>query len=176
MPIVVKDKIWSQTPTEVHVTLALNGTHPNQISDVFISEKFIKVNYKPYYFEAFLFNAIDASASKCKIFENNIKFLLKKQCANVEWDHLECEAIEEQSGSEILDLKKSVFNANDVVIATQIADKRKMKADFKRQLVDMELNKDQEKREKVEAIHQKVIEVERKEVGFLLQEVDCLKS
>lgn len=164
MPIVVKERIWSQTPTEVHVTLALNDVHPNQITDVFIAEKFIKVNYKPYYFEAFLSNSIDAAASKCKIFEKNIKFLLKKQCNNVEWSRLECDAVEEKSGREILDLKKCVLDDNDKVVATQISDKRKMKTDFKRQLVDMELHKDQEKREKIEAIHRQITETEKQEV------------
>lgn len=164
MPIVVKKRNWSQTPAEVHVTLALNDVHPNQITDVFIAEKFIKVNYKPYYFEAFLSHSIDASASKCKIFENNIKFILKKQFANVEWNRLECDAVEEKSGREMLDLKKSVLDDNDKIIATQMSDKRKMKTDFKRHLVDLELNKDQEKREKVEAIHRQIKETEKQEV------------
>lgn len=161
MPIVIKNPKWSQTDNEVHIILPLNNVCSSGIKDVFISNKFIKVNFSPYYFEAILSHEIDANESKCKICENYLKFVLKKCVANGTWEHFE-----RTHGAQQLDIKKELLQENDANVAAEIENQRKMKADFKRLLVDIELKRDQKKREQMDAVDQKIQEVEQKEVGL----------
>lgn len=164
MPIVIECPEWSQKEDEVRIILPLNNVHPNQISDILIAEKFVKVNYSPYYFEAFLLHEIDAGNSKCKIYENYIKLVLKKRLANVIWDHFECGDTKHRHGIEKLDVKKGLLHEHDANVAAEIETNRKMKSDFKRHLIDLELNRDQKKREQIDEIDQLIKGNEQKEV------------
>lgn len=167
MPIIIKDKIWSQTDQQVHVILSLNGVHPTKIKDIFITENFIKVSYGSYYFEAFLTHSIDINNSRCKILENNIKFILQKNIANECWEQLELTDIKEQSNGDKLELKKNFLHENELAAAVKRENERKLKAEFKRELVNMELRNDQKRREEIEAIQNQVKEQEIKEVSVL---------
>lgn len=164
MPIVVKNPNWSQTYNEVRIILPLNNVLSNRITDILITDKFVKVNYCPYYFEAFLPHKIDANESKCKIYENNIKFTLQKGEKNVTWNDYHCADTREKHGRDKLDLKKELLHENDANVAAEIENQRKQKADFKRSLVDMQLTRDQEKRKQMDIIDETIKQIEHKKV------------
>lgn len=164
MPIQIRDFVWSQTEKEVQVTLPLNKVNPKYINDILITDKFVKVNYRPYYFEVFLEHSIDKEASKCKILENNIKFILKKTTENENWNNLESAEANQKSGSEKTDLKVSILNDYSNEMATDYENRAKMKAESKRKLIDMEIKESERVRGEIDAFYERVKQQEVKEV------------
>src|SRR6202012_1840929 len=104
MPILIKDYNWSQTDNQVVVKVPLKGIHHHPSVDIFTYETFIKINCSPFYFEIFLLHPIDEKNSRCKILENEAKFVLTKKTSEI-WDGLEFKCSKENK----LDEKKAVI-------------------------------------------------------------------
>lgn len=81
MSIFIENVSWSQTDSEIIIKLPIQG---KKIADnVIITEKFMKINIQPYYYELFFEGSICPNESSCKILESCIKCILKK--SNVDW-------------------------------------------------------------------------------------------
>lgn len=168
MPILVKDFQWSQTEDEICLTLPLNNVNPKRISDIFITENFIKVNYAPYYFETFLAHSIRKDHSKCRILEKNIKFRLKKATSGEVWDRIESNDAGSKAGVEKIELKKSIFDANDTVVAEECKQRKQKAAELKNQVIDQEIKREQKIRKKVEDIQEMIKADEIDKVSVLI--------
>lgn len=81
MSIFVENVSWSQTQGELFVNIPISGR--KSADDIIITDKFLKINIYPYFFELFFEQLICVEQSSCKILESNIKFHLKK--ASDEW-------------------------------------------------------------------------------------------
>nr|XP_045016592.1 dynein axonemal assembly factor 4 isoform X2 [Jaculus jaculus]XP_045016593.1 dynein axonemal assembly factor 4 isoform X2 [Jaculus jaculus] len=86
MPLQVGDYSWQQTEAAVFLSLPLRGVSVRD-ADVFCSESYLKVNFPPFLFEAFLYAPIDDAISKAKIGNDTILFTLYKKEA-VMWESL----------------------------------------------------------------------------------------
>lgn len=79
MPILITNPKWSQTVDQLQLRVPLKVASRNAASvNIFTHEDFIKINYAPYYFEAFLAHPIVANQSHCKIYENEVRFTFQK--------------------------------------------------------------------------------------------------
>lgn len=81
MSIFIENVSWSQTDTEIIIKLPIQGKKATD--NVIITEKFMKINIQPYYYELFFEGTICPEESSCKILESCIKCVLKK--SNDEW-------------------------------------------------------------------------------------------
>uniref|UniRef100_A0A8C5ZN26 Dynein axonemal assembly factor 4 n=1 Tax=Marmota marmota marmota TaxID=9994 RepID=A0A8C5ZN26_MARMA len=86
MPLLVSNYSWQQTKTAVFLSLPLRGVCVRD-ADVFCTENYLKVNFPPFLFEAFLYAPIDDASSKAKIGNDTIVFTLYKKEA-VMWETL----------------------------------------------------------------------------------------
>ncbi|XP_023579851.1 dynein assembly factor 4, axonemal isoform X2 [Octodon degus] len=93
MPLQLRDYSWQQTPSTVFLSLPLRGVCARD-ADVFCTENYLKVNFPPYLFEAFLYAPIDDGSSKAKIGNDAIVFTLYKKEA-VMWEALSMSADKE---------------------------------------------------------------------------------
>ncbi|KAG8440455.1 hypothetical protein GDO86_006273 [Hymenochirus boettgeri] len=78
MPIIVKDYTWEQTEKEIYISVPLKGTKASG-SDMLCTEEYIKVNFPPFLFEAFLYAPIEYCKSRAKVSNGIILFTLHKK-------------------------------------------------------------------------------------------------
>lgn len=147
MPILIKEFNWSQTDKQVIVKVPLKGIHHHQSVDIFTFETFIKINCSPYYFEVFLLHPIDEKNSRCKILENEAKFVLIKKTPEM-WDSLELNCLKENKLNEKMEVIKCAQQ-----IAKEEAEHRwKMKCEQRRSEIHKEVDRDAKIREEIESI------------------------
>uniref|UniRef100_A0A8D0GGN2 Dynein axonemal assembly factor 4 n=1 Tax=Sphenodon punctatus TaxID=8508 RepID=A0A8D0GGN2_SPHPU len=86
MPVWVRDPGWQQTDAVVYLSLPLRGVRPTR-TDVFCTDQYLKVNFPPFLFEAFLYAPIDETHSTAKIGDGSIVFTLYKKEVGI-WESL----------------------------------------------------------------------------------------
>ncbi|CAH2039283.1 unnamed protein product, partial [Iphiclides podalirius] len=87
MPILVKDFMWTQTPSSLNIRIPLNSTNRNK-PDVFTTDSYIKIHYNPFLFEVFLLYDVDSSKGTCTVQDDLIVLdLVKKK--ELDWVSLE---------------------------------------------------------------------------------------
>nr|AAR89527.1 EKN1 [Xenopus laevis] len=99
MPIIANDYTWEQSENDVYISVPLKGTKASG-SNVLCSESYLKVNFPPFLFEAFLFAPIDDSTSSAKIGNGVILFNLHKKEPAV-WDALTLAHMEKEEMQKI---------------------------------------------------------------------------
>ncbi|KAM4748086.1 LOW QUALITY PROTEIN: dynein axonemal assembly factor 4 [Rhinophrynus dorsalis] len=99
MPIIVRDYTWEQTDKEVFISLPLKGTKVAS-SDVICTDEYLKVNFPPFLFEAFLFAPIDDNRSSAKIGNGIILFTLHKKEPAL-WDAINVPNLEKEKMQKI---------------------------------------------------------------------------
>ncbi|XP_065911555.1 dynein axonemal assembly factor 4-like [Dysidea avara] len=87
MPVLVKDYTWSETDTEVLITVPLKGVKPSK-ADIFSSEDYVKINYTPYLFEVFLYAPVVEEESSIRVGNGVVEMRLCKK-EKVIWGQLE---------------------------------------------------------------------------------------
>lgn len=87
MPIIVKDFKWKQTENTIIIYVPLRGIHHSKV-DIFYSERYIKANYDPFFFEVLLLNPIIVKESHCTLTNKNMVFELVKTEPTT-WENLE---------------------------------------------------------------------------------------
>ncbi|XP_029430899.1 dynein assembly factor 4, axonemal [Rhinatrema bivittatum] len=81
MPLTVRDYSWEQTLSEAYVSVPLKGVGAAKV-DIFSTENYLKVNFPPFLYEAFLYAPIDDVRSTAQIGNGVIVFtLFKKEAA-----------------------------------------------------------------------------------------------
>ncbi|XP_008062716.1 dyslexia susceptibility 1 candidate gene 1 protein isoform X2 [Carlito syrichta] len=109
MPLQVSDYSWRQTKTAVFLSLPLKGVSVRD-TDVFCTENYLKVNFPPFLFEAFLYAPIDDENSKVKIGNDTVVFTLYKKEA-VMWESLSVTGIDKEVMQRIRE--KSILQAQE---------------------------------------------------------------
>lgn len=149
MSIFVKNVNWSQTETDISLIVPISGR--KFIDDVIISERFLKINVRPYFYEVFFEHPICLEQSCCKIFESNFKFRLKK--ANNEWWHrlgkISKPAPDSNDERISLEAKNEIYSNYEDVVTQKLANKKKEYANLKRNEMDKEMQRQSQIREKI---------------------------
>uniref|UniRef100_A0A2K6QPA8 Dynein axonemal assembly factor 4 n=2 Tax=Rhinopithecus roxellana TaxID=61622 RepID=A0A2K6QPA8_RHIRO len=109
MPLQVSDYSWQQTKTAVFLSLPLKGVCVRD-TDVFCTENYLKVNFPPFLFEAFLYAPIDDESSKAKIGNDTIVFTLYKKEAAM-WETLAVTGVDKEMMQRIRE--KSILQAQE---------------------------------------------------------------
>lgn len=130
MPVILKNHAWTQDSEWVTIRVPFPENHLRQ-EELFTSERMLKINKSPYYWEALLFCAIDEDESRCAILENEVIFTLKKKEANLEWGQLEVDV----GRGERVRLKEELLDEHQ----------RKLEAKAKQRAIE----KDQKKRDEI---------------------------
>lgn len=152
MPILIKDYSWSQTDNQIVVKVPLKGVHKHPAVDVFTYETFIKINCSPFYFEVLLLHPIDETNSRCKILENEAKFILSKKTA-VPWDSLEMNCSKESRLNE----KMEAIKCAHVTAEEQAKDRWNKKCELKRSEIHKEVDREAKIREEVDSLRKSEI-------------------
>ncbi|XP_017398849.1 dynein assembly factor 4, axonemal isoform X1 [Cebus imitator] len=109
MPLQVSDYSWQQTKTAVFLSLPLKGVCVRD-TDVFCTENYLKVNFPPFLFEAFLYAPIDDENSKAKVGNDTIVFTLYKKEAAM-WESLSVTGVDKEMMQRIRE--KSILQAQE---------------------------------------------------------------
>lgn len=95
MPLAVKDHSWEQTDSVVYISVPLKGVRAGK-ADVVCTEDYLKVNFPPFIFEAFLYAPIDDSKSHAKIGNGVIIFTLYKK-EEALWESLNTTKVDKET-------------------------------------------------------------------------------
>ncbi|KFO21397.1 dynein assembly factor 4, axonemal [Fukomys damarensis] len=109
MPLQVSDYSWQQTPAAVFLSLPLRGVCARD-ADVFCAENYLKVNFPPFLFEAFLYAPIDDGNSKAKIGNDAIVFTLYKKEPAM-WETLSVSGVDKEMMQKIRE--KAILQAQE---------------------------------------------------------------
>lgn len=160
MPILIKDYNWSQTDTRIVVKVPLKGIHSNPSVDIFTYETFIKLNCVPFYFEVLLLHPIDEKNSRCKILENEAKFVLLKKTAQT-WDSLELNCPKEKKLNEKMEMIQCA-----TLLAEKEAEQRwKDKCELKRNQIHKEVDREAKVREEIESLRKTEIDKKLEDIN-----------
>lgn len=85
MPLIIKEFSWHQTPVKISLQIPFPNT---KNADIFITEEYLKITSKPYFFEAFLPSKIDVDQSYVKITDKSIDLELCKNPPQTQWENL----------------------------------------------------------------------------------------
>lgn len=168
MPILIKNYQWTQSEDTVTITFALTSAkhHVNTATEnILITDKFIKFNSSPYYFELFLLHTIDKEQSVCRILETNVKFLLRKVSRGI-WEHLAIEP-DAMNRSALLELKKEILKQYELDTAAARKLNIEQKSEMKKQIMDRELKREQDIRKKIDDIYAGIKMAEMEKVNHL---------
>nr|XP_002717779.2 dynein axonemal assembly factor 4 isoform X1 [Oryctolagus cuniculus] len=147
MPVQVSDYSWQQTKTAVFLSLPLRGVCVRD-ADVFCTENYLKVNFPPFLFEAFLYAPIDDASSKAKIGNDAVVFTLYKKEAGM-WETLSVPGVDKEMMQRIRE--KSILQAQE-----RAKEAAEAKAVAKREDQKYALNAlmkiEEEERKKIESI------------------------
>ncbi|XP_044255773.1 dynein axonemal assembly factor 4-like [Tribolium madens] len=146
MPIIIKDIEWSQTENTVTIKVPLRGIHHSKV-DIFYSKLYIKASFEQYFFEVFLYKAIDPKTSTCTFTSTHILFELIK-CETITWEHLELDIPK----AEKQELKKSYIEEEHKRIQDEHSERLNKKSELKRLAVREQIALDANLREKIENI------------------------
>ncbi|XP_037030503.1 dynein assembly factor 4, axonemal-like [Bradysia coprophila] len=152
MPILIKDYNWSQTDNQIVVKVPLKGVHKHPAVDIFTYETFIKINCSPFYFEVLLLHPIDETNSRCKILENEAKFILFKKTAE-HWDSLELNCSKESR----LDEKKEAIKCAQLTAEKKAEDRWNKKCELKRSEIHKEVDREAKIREEIDGLRKSEI-------------------
>ncbi|XP_013878431.1 dynein axonemal assembly factor 4 [Austrofundulus limnaeus] len=86
MPLHVTDFTWTQTDSEVHISVPLKGAKTGSV-DVVSTDEYLKVNFPPHLFEAFFFQPVNDERSSAKIGNGVAVFTLPKRTPRI-WERL----------------------------------------------------------------------------------------
>uniref|UniRef100_A0A8C8ZLH5 Dynein axonemal assembly factor 4 n=1 Tax=Prolemur simus TaxID=1328070 RepID=A0A8C8ZLH5_PROSS len=145
MPLQVSDYSWQQTKTAVFLSLPLKGVCVRD-ADVFCTENYLKVNFPPFLFEAFLYAPIDDASSKAKIGNDTVVFTLYKKEAAM-WETLSLTGVNKEMLQKIRE--KSILQAQERA-KEAIEAKAAAKREDQKYTLDAMMKIEEEERKKIE--------------------------
>ncbi|XP_058521812.1 dynein axonemal assembly factor 4 isoform X1 [Ochotona princeps] len=147
MPLQVSNYSWQQTETAVFLSLPLRGVCVRD-ADVFCTENYLKVNFPPFLFEAFLYAPIDDASSKAKIGNDAVVFTLYKKKA-VLWETLCLRGVDKEMMQRIREesILQAQERAKEAVEAKAVARREDQKY-----ALDVMMKIEEEERKKIESI------------------------
>uniref|UniRef100_A0A8C6QHH9 Dynein axonemal assembly factor 4 n=2 Tax=Nannospalax galili TaxID=1026970 RepID=A0A8C6QHH9_NANGA len=145
MPVQVGEISWQQTPAAVLLSLPLRGVCARD-ADVFCTESYLKVNFPPFLFEAFLYAPIDDANSKAKIGNDMILFTLYKK-EPIMWETLCVSGVDKEMMRTIRE--KSILQAQERAKETTEAAAAAKRED-QRYALSVMMKIEEEERKKIE--------------------------
>lgn len=150
MSIFIENVSWSQSDSEIIIKLPIQG---KKVTDnVIITEKFMKINIQPYYYELFFERSICPEESACKILESCIKCILKK--SNDDWwpslgkpSKVNGKLNEKCTLSEIRKERRAEYEQK---VKDECNQKKTERQQLEREVLDRRLDRDSEIRAKIE--------------------------
>lgn len=88
MPLAVKDFTWSETSSEVGITVPLKGVKASKV-DIFSTDQYLKVSFPPFLFEVALLHPVDDEKCSAKVGDGAVTFRLVKKEVGL-WGKLSC--------------------------------------------------------------------------------------
>ena len=148
MPILVKDYRWRETEHEVTITLPLKGVKGSK-TDIFSTDRYIKVNYPPYLFEAHLHAPVLEEKCTAKIGNGVVNFLLAKEEPGL-WGRL---VSMESEDKEFMSARRAEAIEHVQKAAAKLDEERaKKKREEERFAIKEEMKLEEEEREKIELV------------------------
>ncbi|XP_007933339.1 dynein axonemal assembly factor 4 [Orycteropus afer afer] len=147
MPLQVSDYSWQQTETAVFLSLPLRGVCVRDV-DVFCTENYLKVNFPPFLFEAFLYAPIDDESSKAKVGNDAIVFTLYKKEAAM-WENLSVSGVDKEMMQRIRE--KSILQAQEKAKEATEA-KMAAKREDQKYALSVMMKIEEEERKKIETL------------------------
>lgn len=166
MSIILKNVEWHQTKDEITVKIPIKGK--KSLDDIILSEKFVKINISPYYYEVFFEQSICVEKSVCKLLESCIKLVLKK--ANcVWWPSLGKSSTNKEKSSEnmiSIESKKEFIDEYEKSYQKDLEDRKRERSNLKRGEIEKETTRQQELNDKIEKVEKQMKEKEIALVSF----------
>ena len=147
MPIAVKDYTWRETEAEVHVVLPLKGVKASK-ADILSTQRYIKVNYPPYLFEAYLHAEVVEEHCTARVGNGVIEFRLLKKDAGLWGRLLAPEAAEDRRV--LAEKRAEAVEAVRKATEQQAEARAKKKREEERFAVREQMKLEQEERERIE--------------------------
>lgn len=167
MPIFIKSPKWSQSESQIFLTIPLKVGNPSNVN-IFSHANFIKINCSPYYFEAYLSHDVEPNESKCKILENEVKFMFKKTVPEI-WNSFE----EPVAKIETTQTKNAII-ASAQIAASSADDRRIEKAcTVKREEISKEVERETKLRKEIDAIYEDEL---KKAMNYSIESSECKKA
>lgn len=150
MSIFIENVTWSQTDSEIIIKLPIQG---KKVTDnVIITEKFMKINIQPYYYELFFEGTICPEESLCKVLETCIKCILKKSNGE-RWESLGTPSKVNGKLNEkctLNEIRKERRAEYEQKVKEQCVQKKKDRQQLERDVLNRRLDRDSEIRAKIE--------------------------
>ncbi|XP_021694525.1 dynein assembly factor 4, axonemal isoform X2 [Aedes aegypti] len=162
MPVILKDYSWSQDADWVTIQVPFADNHLRH-EELFTSERLLKINKAPYYWEVLLADAIVEEESRCAILENEVVFTLRKKDEGVEWDCLEVRA----DRGERLHLKETFLSEHQKKLEEKAKQRAIEKDQKKRDEISKQIEREGSERKAVEDL---LAESKRKELERMEKE------
>ncbi|XP_065075412.1 dynein axonemal assembly factor 4-like [Ochlerotatus camptorhynchus] len=156
MPVILKNHTWSQDSEWVTIQVPFPENYLRQ-EEVFTSERLLKINKAPYYWEALLSSAIEEDESRCSILENEVIFTLKKKETNLEWTRMEVDV----GRGERVKLKEELLDEHQKRLEAKAKQRAIEKDQKKRDEISRQIERDGNERTAIENL---LAESKRKEM------------
>lgn len=163
MPILIKNPKWSQTIDHLHLRIPLKVSGNAANVDIFTHEDFIKINYAPYYFEAFLAHPIVSDESRCKIYEHEVRFTFKKSPPAQMWATFEREPVG-GGGGEMVTVKEEIIERAQAKAQCDDKKRAEQQAQIKRDAVSREVERQTQTRETIERLERLAFDTEMRAI------------
>ncbi|XP_065191459.1 dynein axonemal assembly factor 4-like [Sycon ciliatum] len=168
MPISVKDYEWSETLTEVQITVPLKGVAPGKV-DILSTDTYVKVSYPPFLFEVIYYDEVNEAEGQARVGNGVVQMTLKKKESGL-WSRL-AKPTATDAGSESVEsgekplTKEEIQKLREQALddareRAQLADKQKRerKDEERREAVKRQIDADDVKKEEKAAARKAVID------------------
>uniref|UniRef100_A0A3P8S1M9 Dynein axonemal assembly factor 4 n=1 Tax=Amphiprion percula TaxID=161767 RepID=A0A3P8S1M9_AMPPE len=147
MPLLVSDYSWTQNDSTVYINVPLKGAKAVKV-DIVSTDEYLKVNFPPYLFEAFLFEPVDEDRSSAKV-GNGVALISLPKRINKQWDQLMMTTNDKDKKKEIRERALLRYQEKLSSESRQKAEKRQ--AD-KKYTLEMMMKLEKEERENIQKI------------------------
>ena len=145
MPILVKDFSWSETETQLSLTVPLRGVKASKV-DIFSSNLYIKVNFPPYFFEAHLFAPVIEEQCTVRVGNGTVVFNLVKENP-VLWGQL---MSSEESREQMVVKREEAIEHGHRRYKEQLEEKAKKKREEEKFAIKEQMKLEQEEKDRIE--------------------------
>ncbi|XP_034250720.1 dynein assembly factor 4, axonemal-like isoform X2 [Thrips palmi] len=145
MAVFVKDFVWSQTGDHIVVKVPLRGVTKSMV-DILTYDTYIKANFKPFIFEAFLLHPIRETSSRCTVSNGELEFSLEKVDRNNVWESLCRDLSKEEKAKE----REDVLHRVQLKRQQEEIEKRELLQNLQRKAVQQQIEMETNEKKKVD--------------------------
>jgi len=161
MPIIIKDFEWCETESKVEVTVPLKGVKAGNV-DIFSTDRYLKINYNPYFFELHLRHEVEDSKNRAVIDNGVISVHFVKQ-EHVQWGSIEHADSKDKVRRRELVAAAILFSEEKAKRISE--EKAKVKAAQEKIALRQAMDNDRDERERIESVKQCVRDTVNDEIN-----------